>query len=76
VFRRVAFLIGSGVVAGGLAALWSARSLDALLFGVGSRDPGAFAAAAVALAAVGALAGALPARRASRTDPATVLRAE
>jgi putative ABC transport system permease protein len=76
VFRRVTVLIGSGIAAGTLAAIWGTRSLETLLYGIGARDPRAFAVAAVALAAVGALAGALPARRAARTDPATVLRTE
>ena len=76
VFRRVMLLIASGIVAGALAAMWGVRSLETLLYGVGARDPRAFAIAAVVLAAVGAVAGALPARRASRTDPAVVLRAE
>ena len=76
VFRRVTLLIGSGIAAGTLAAIWGARSLETLLYGIAARDPRAFVVAAVALAAVGAVAGALPARRASRTDPATVLRTE
>jgi ABC-type antimicrobial peptide transport system permease subunit len=45
-----------------------------LLYGIELRDPLTFAAAAVVLAAIGGLAGWIPARRASRIDPATVLR--
>jgi len=76
VFRRVTLLIGSGVAAGIIAGIWGTRSLETLLYGIDARDPRAFLVAAAALAAVGALAGALPARRASRTDPASVLRTE
>jgi ABC-type antimicrobial peptide transport system permease subunit len=44
------------------------------VFGVPPRDPATLAGAAIVLAAIGALAGWLPARRASRIDPAHVLR--
>ncbi len=76
VLRRVAMLIGAGIIAGAIASLWSARTLATLLYGVDSRDRFIFAAAALALGAVGTLAGALPALRASQTDPAVVLRSE
>jgi len=45
-----------------------------LLYGLEPRDPATLAGSAAALAAVGALAGWLPAHRASRIDPAQVLR--
>jgi len=76
VFRQVILLIGIGVAAGALASTWGSRVLATLLYGVDARDPSTFGAAAVALAAVGALAGALPALRAWRTDPVVVLRSE
>ena len=38
------------------------------------KDPLTFGVAAIVLAAIGALAGWMPARRASRIDPAVVLR--
>jgi ABC-type lipoprotein release transport system permease subunit len=47
-----------------------------LLFHLEPRDPVTFASAALLLAVVGALAGWLPARRASRIDPTQVLREE
>ena len=46
------------------------------LLGLEPRDPATFVGAAVTLAAVGTVAGWLPAWRASRLDPAEVLRAE
>jgi putative ABC transport system permease protein len=74
VLARVALLVGTGVVAGIVVSLWVARFAEALLFGLAPRDPATLAAAALILAAVGALGGWIPARRASRIDPAQVLR--
>jgi putative ABC transport system permease protein len=74
VLARVALLVGAGVIAGVLVSLWTARFVEALLFGLTPRDPMTLVAAALILAVVGALAGWIPARRASRIDPAQVLR--
>ena len=67
-------LIGTGV--GLLLGAASARVLSTLLFGVGSADPTTFLGAPLVLVAAGAIAAFVPARRASRVDPASVLRAE
>jgi ABC-type antimicrobial peptide transport system permease subunit len=72
----VAVLIGLGTVLGGIASFWGARLSETLLFGLTPHDPASFAGAALVLAAVGLLAGWLPARRAARIDPAAVLRSE
>ena len=74
VLRRVASLVAVGVTAGVLASMWAARFVETLLFGLAPRDPMTIAMAALILTAVGALAGWIPARRASRIDPAQVLR--
>jgi ABC-type lipoprotein release transport system permease subunit len=50
------------------------RLLASLLSGVEPTDPLAMAAAVAALLLVGVLAAFIPARRASLTDPAVVLR--
>ena len=76
VLRQVAFLVGAGVVAGGLVSLWVTRFASSLLFGLQPRDTITLTSSAVVLLGVGALAGWLPARRASRVDPARVLRYE
>jgi putative ABC transport system permease protein len=74
VLRRAAVLIIGGIVAGGGIALWAAKFVSPLLFGLQPRDPVTLAAATLVLTVIGALAGWLPARRASRIDPAAVLR--
>jgi predicted permease len=76
VLRQVAMLVGAGVVLGGLASFWTAHFAESLLYGLEPRDPYTLASAAALLMTVGALAGWLPARRASRIDPARVLRDE
>ena len=79
----LAMIVGRGV---GLAALGAAfglvaslgltRLLSSLLYGVSPTDPVSFAAVAVFLLAVAALATYIPARRAARVDPAEALRYE
>jgi putative ABC transport system permease protein len=73
VLRRVAVLVGLGTIAGVAMSLWASRFVTTLLYGLEPRDPLTLAAAVVVLAAIGAAAGWLPARRASRIDPARVL---
>jgi ABC-type antimicrobial peptide transport system permease subunit len=74
VVGRGAMLVAIGSVIGIAGALVLARLLATLLYGVGAADPLAMGAAIGALAAVGLAAAYIPARRASRTDPAMVLR--
>ena len=74
VLSRVALLVGAGAIAGVTASVWASTFVATLLFGLEPRDPATLVGSAVVLAAVGALAGWLPAYRASRIDPAEVLR--
>jgi predicted permease len=67
-------LAGIGMIIGIVASWVLARMLSGLLFGVTSSDPVTFAGMLVILTAVAALAGYLPARRASRIDPMSALR--
>jgi predicted permease len=57
-------------------AIVATRLLTATLYGVAPTDLGVFAAATVTLVAIALLASWIPARRASRTDPVTALRAD
>ena len=74
VLRRVAWLVGFGIVLGAALSAWAARFITALLYGLDARDPLTFVSAAALLTLVAALAAWLPARRASRIDPMRVLR--
>ena len=74
VFERVGVLIAAGLALGLAGSLWAARLVEALLFHLEPRDPVTFGGAAAVLVAVGVLAAWLPARRAARLDPVTVLR--
>ena len=77
VLTRGVSLAAAGVVAGALAALWAGKFVEPLLFDDRTpRDPLAFAAAALVLLTIAAMASYLPARRASRADPRQALEAE
>jgi putative ABC transport system permease protein len=69
-------LTAIGVVIGGAGALFLAPLLATLLFGVGPADVVTFAVTVAGLLVIAAVATFLPARRATRIDPATALRAE
>lgn len=74
VVGRGAALVGLGSAIGIGAAMVAMRLLTSLLYQVKSTDPIAMGGAVSVLLAVGVLAAFIPARRASRTDPAVVLR--
>ncbi len=65
-----------GTLVGLAGALAATGVLESALVGVSARDPLSFAAAAAALVIVAAAAAYVPARRATRVDPAAVLRVE
>ena len=74
VLRRVAILVGLGVAAGTIASLWLGRYVTTLLYGVEPRDPSTLFGTIAVLVTVSFAAAWLPARQASRVDPAAVLR--
>ena len=69
-------MAAGGVGVGVLLALWGARSLRAMLFGVGPHDPVVLGLAGVFLLAVALIAALAPALRASRIDPTIAMRAD
>ena len=66
----------SGTALGVAAAFVLTRSMGTLLFGVTPTDPFTFVVVPLGLALVALLASYLPARRATRVDPVTALRAD
>jgi len=76
ILRSGMLMSGLGLVLGFGGALALTRLMEALLFGVGSRDPLTIAAVGGVLAGVAVLACYIPARRASRVDPVVALRYE
>jgi putative ABC transport system permease protein len=73
VMREGGIITAVGVVAGLGAGLFAARSLSAVLYGVPASDPIALTVAAILLSATAMAACYVPARRASRVDPARTL---
>jgi predicted permease len=67
-------LVGIGVALGLAAALWAGRFVKTVVYGLSANDPLTIAAAVALIAVVSALAGYLPARRASNVDPMEALR--
>jgi putative ABC transport system permease protein len=74
VLARVFVLVALGVIIGTAASAWSSQFIASLLYDLQPRDAVTLVSAAVTLTVVGAVAGWLPAYRASRIDPAQVLR--
>jgi ABC-type antimicrobial peptide transport system permease subunit len=68
------WLLAIGVAIGVPAALAATRLLGKLLYGVRPADPLTFIGVTALIAAVTWISASLPARRATRVDPATVLR--
>jgi len=76
VLARVARLLCAGLLLGLLASAALTRSMTRLLYDVAPLDPQTFAMVPALLIAIGFVASYIPARRASRIDPALALRAE
>jgi ABC-type antimicrobial peptide transport system permease subunit len=76
VMREVLMLIGAGVAIGVPLALALSSLIRTQFYGVEPYDPVTVVCSTLALAAVAALAGLIPAMRASRIDPTRALRYE
>jgi putative ABC transport system permease protein len=74
--RRGQWLAAVGVVVGIAAAYAGGRAAGSLVYGIRATDPIVLATATIVVAAITLIATAIPARRASRTDPVLVLRAD
>jgi predicted permease len=68
--------VGVGILVGLAAAVAGARLLRTLVYEVSATDPLTFVLVPVIVLSVAVLAAVIPARRAARVDPVTVLRAE
>jgi predicted permease len=69
-------LVLTGIAGGTLLTLAAGRFLEALLFGASTRDPVVLGSAAILFLALATIAAVGPAARATRIDPARVLREE
>ena len=76
VMRRGIALVGAGLAIGVASALAFGRFVTALLYGIRPTDPTTLAAVSLFLSAVVLLASFVPARRATRIDPAAALRGD
>ena len=74
--ERIKLVIAVGLAIGLPSGLGMARLIQSQLYNVSPADPFALAGAALSITAVVLLAGLLPARRATRIDPAAALRWE
>jgi hypothetical protein len=75
ILREALRLAGAGVLAGWIAAIVGGRWLQSLLFETSRADPLVLGGAAAVMLAVAIVATLLPARAASRANPAALLRA-
>jgi predicted permease len=73
---QVLVLVGIGVALGLGGAALLTRLMESQLFGVRALDPATYVAVTLVLVVTGAFSGYLPARRATRVDPVSALRAE
>jgi ABC-type antimicrobial peptide transport system permease subunit len=69
-------LVLIGMVIGAVCAIALTQLMKSLLFGVTTTDPLSFLSLSAVLALVALLACYMPARKASRIDPMSVLRAD
>jgi len=76
VMRQGLKMVLAGIAIGGLAAIAVSRMIASVLYGIGALDLVAYAAGFTVMMVVALLAAYLPARSATRVDPAVVLRCE
>ena len=67
-------MVAAGLLLGTVGAVWLARFMEGVVFGVGAPDPLTLVAVCLTLAAVGVIASLGPARRATAVDPVSAPR--
>ncbi len=76
VVRHGAWMAIAGMTTGILASLLLGRFVAGMLYGIGARDPATLAFVSIVLGAAAVAATIVPARRATKVDPAVALQAE
>jgi predicted permease len=76
VLRETLIVVSIGIVAGAIVVVPIGRAIRNQLFGIAPADPVSIGMAIALLSTVAAIAGYLPARRATRIDPLLALRCE
>jgi putative ABC transport system permease protein len=76
VLRQGAVLAAVGIAAGLAGSFLLTRAMGSLLYRIGATDPVTFAGVTVLLAGIAMMAAYVPARRATRVDPAAAVREE
>jgi putative ABC transport system permease protein len=76
IITQALWVVGLGVGLGLAGAMGAARFIDGLLYGINATDPLTYLAVGGLVIALGAVAAAIPARRATAVDPVQALRKE
>lgn len=76
VMSRTFTLVIAGILVGTVGSVWASKFVASLLWGLQPRDPATLVGSALLLILVATIAAGVPALRASRIDPALVLRNE
>jgi len=76
IVREALWVVGIGVALGLAGALGAARFIEGMLYGIEATDPMTYAGVGMLVIALGAIAAAIPARRATGVDPVIALRKE
>ena len=76
VIREALVPVAIGTAVGVVATYWAGKALQTFLYETDARDPWTLALVVSVLLATAVIAAWIPARRASRVDPAVVLRSQ